>query len=189
MSSFSAFHPLHEVAPGSFPSALQNRVAAYGVYSRKAPLESVVSLLNQQGIHNQDICLVLSRDHPIAAQIREMRSVAPEALSRPALAGLVGWLSRLGAVVISNVGLFIRSRAYLHAFLSPQTPVCRYWGTLSSLGIPEPEAKRLGARIEEEGGLIYVNCGPGANPQGILDMLRRTGSLEASCLALPSCDA
>ena len=191
MSSLSAVPRPHEAAvpPESFCSAAQGRVAAYGLYPKKVPLENVVSRLNQEGVRNQDICLLLSPDHPIAAQIREMRLVALETISRPVLAGLVGWLSRLGAVVISNVGLFIRSRAYLHAFLSPETSVCQYWGTLANLGISEPEAKRLGTRIDQEGGLIYVNCSPSGNSQGVLDILRRTGSLEASCLASLSCDA
>ena len=163
----------------------QTSIAAYGVYSQQVQLQSVVAALNRGGFENQHICLLLAPAHPIATRVHDMRSLACESASSAALAGLVGWLSRLGAVVISNVGLFIRSRSFLQALLGAnEAPAsCRKSGTLASLGIPERDAGRLGNRLEEDSGLIYVSCGQLSESERAVEILRASGAHETSCLA------
>jgi hypothetical protein len=162
----------------------QGKAAAYDIYPQGAHLQDVVQALDQAGFQHEDICLLLAPTHPIAASVRDMRSIALEPRSSAALAELVGWLSKLGAVVISNIGLFIRSRAFLHAFLdTSETPaMCRNWGTLVSLGIPERDAGRLRNRINEDGGLIYVSCERTSQSEWAMEVLRKTGAHETSCL-------
>ena len=48
-----------------------NTNAAYGLYSQKVALNDVVNTLNQAGFGNEDICMMLSPSHPIAAQIKD----------------------------------------------------------------------------------------------------------------------
>jgi len=163
-------------------SSTQSKAAAYGVYPQGTELQDVVQTLNQAGFRNDEICLLLAPIHPIATKVRDMRSQASESNSRNALAGLVGWLSKLGAVIISSTGLFIHSQAYLHALLDTNATAYRNWGTLASLGIPEQEAGRLGNRMSEDGGLIYVTCDRTSRSESALEILRRTGALESSCL-------
>jgi len=162
----------------------QGKTAAYGIYPQGAHLQDVVHALNQAGFQHEDICLLLAPTHPIATSVRDMKLIALEPHSSAALAELVGWLSKLGAVVISSIGLFIRSRAFLRAFLdTSETPaLCRNWGTLASLGIPEHDASRLRNRIDEDGVLIYVSCERTSQSEWAMEVLRKTGAHETSRL-------
>jgi hypothetical protein len=161
-----------------------NSIAAYGVYSQQVQLQTVVATLNQAGFRNQDICLLLAPAHPITTRVHDIRSLVDESDSSAVLAGLVGWLSRLGAVSVSGVGLFIRSRAYLQALMdaSEMPATNRNRRALANLGIPEQEAERLGKRISDDGGLIYVACEGTSESQRVMDILRNTGAQETSCL-------
>ena len=48
-----------------------NSPAAYGMYSHDVALKDVVHTLNQAGFENEDICMMLSPTHPIAALVRD----------------------------------------------------------------------------------------------------------------------
>ena len=184
MSSLNVY-PQPLVAPVSHRTpGFRASLAAYGIYSRQVQLHAVISNLNRAGVSNQDICLLLAPTHPIAAQVRDMRSLATEPACRPALTGLLEWLSKLGAVAIADVGLFISSRFYLRAFMCATSGASgqRRWETLSNLGIPNPEIKRVGDQIEDAGSMLYVRCEGSRNPQEAVDVLRNAGALETVCL-------
>ncbi|MGA9551695.1 MAG: hypothetical protein WBR30_05565, partial [Candidatus Sulfotelmatobacter sp.] len=72
--------------------------AAYGMYSQNVPLNDVVHTLNQAGFDNEDICMMLSPTHPVAALVRDASLFSSEREANAATAGLIGWLSEFGAV-------------------------------------------------------------------------------------------
>jgi hypothetical protein len=163
---------------------IANGTAAYGMYSRNTALPEVVYALNKAGFTNQDICMVLSPAHPDAAPLHDASEFNAPDVDRSLTTRMIDWFSRFGAVVIPTVGLFVRSQAYLQAFLDEQNSPSLSQGsrTLIELGFSQDDAKRLGTRLSDVGALIYVTCREGDKATGAIELLRRTGAQEAACL-------
>src|SRR6266702_6000678 len=125
------------------PTMSVNSAAAYGMYPQEVALHDVVHTLNQAGFENEDICMMLAPTHPIATIVREASILNSEREASAVTAGLIGWLSEFGAVVIPTVGFFIRSQAFFHALLMDQNfpTLSRGCRTLLGLGFPQEEAK------------------------------------------------
>ena len=116
-----------------------NSAAAYGMYPQEVALHDVVHTLNQAGFENEDICMMLAPTHPIATIVREASILNTEREASAVTAGLIGWLSEFGAVVIPTVGFFIRSQAFFHALVvAKDAPaLCGSTKTLVGLGFPK----------------------------------------------------
>src|ERR1700675_4622930 len=100
-----------------------NSSAAYALYPQDVALTDIVRNLNQAGFENEDICMILSPAHPIASVVREASLFNTESDASAVTAGLIGWLSEFGAVLIPTVGFFIRSQAFFHALIvARETP-------------------------------------------------------------------
>ncbi len=160
---------------------VHSKMAAYAVYSRAIELQGIVGALNQIGFRNDEICLLLAPGHPIAAQMRDIRTLADTSAG---LESLVSWLTRLGAVVISNLAFFVRSADYLHALADTpiSTKATGHLAALANLGIPESETGRLGSLISNGAGLVFVNCRRTAQSEPALEIFRKTGAEEISGL-------
>lgn len=163
---------------------IANGTAAYGMYSRNIALPEVVCALNKAGFTNQDICMVLSPAHPDAAPLHDASEFSAPEGDRTLTTRMIDWFSRFGAVVIPTVGLFVRSHAYLQAFLDEQNVPSMSQGsqTLIGLGFSQDDAKRLGSRLSDVGALVYVSCKEGDKATGAIELLRSTGAQEAACL-------
>jgi hypothetical protein len=158
-------------------------LAAYGMYSQSAVLNDVVLTLNEAGFVNEDICMMLSPTHPIAAMVREAGFHSGSETTSVS-ANLIGWLSKFGAVIIPTVGFFIRSQAYFHALLSsPDAPgLCGNSTSLSGLGFSENDAVRFEKQVRQDGVLVYIACQASANIEWAMELLRRTGARETATL-------
>jgi len=160
-----------------------NTAAAYGIYSQDIALADVVRDLNQAGFGNQDICMMLSPTHPIASMIRDASlNVAREASA--ATAGMIGWLSEFGAVVIPTVGFFIRSNAFFQALMVAQKApaLSGKANTLVGLGFSEQEAERFEDRLDDLRVLVYVSCGENTKTRWAREVLQHTGADEFDTL-------
>jgi len=157
-----------------------NTVAAYGIYSQDVALADIVRNLNQAGFDNEDICMMLSPAHPIAAIVRDASLFNTEREASAVTAGLIGWLSEFGAVMIPTVGFFIRSQAFLHALMvTRDTPaLCGNARTLVGLGFSEDDAERFEDQIGQLGVLVYVSCSEDAKTLWAREVLRHTGAQE-----------
>lgn len=165
---------------------IANGTAAYGMYSRNVALPDVVGALNKAGFTNQDICMVLSPAHPDAAAVRDASMFNAAEADSTTTARMIDWFSRFGAVVIPTVGLFVRSQAFLQALLTEHNIPSLSGGsrTLVGLGFSRDDAKRLGHRLSDIGALVYVNCPESEKATRLIDLLRRTGALEAASLGI-----
>src|SRR5262245_1619058 len=114
---------------------IANGTAAYGMYSRNVALPEVVCALNRAGFTNQDICMVLSPAHPDAVPLRDAGELNAPEFDRTTTARTIDWFSRFGAVVIPTVGLFVRSHAYLQAFLDEQNIPSMSQGSRTLIGL------------------------------------------------------
>ena len=158
--------------------------AAYGIYSQDVVLTDIVRNLNQAGFENEDICMMLSPSHPIASMVREASLFATDQEDTDASAGMIGWLSAFGAVLIPSVGFFIRSRVFLHALMvAREAPaLCGNARTLVGLGFSEHEAARFEDQLSRLGVLIYVSCAENAKTLWAREVLRHSGAQETSTL-------
>jgi hypothetical protein len=152
-------------------------IAAYGTYAQDVALPEVYRNLKSAGFENEDICMVLSPQHPAASLVRD--AVFSAAGDSAPGARMIAWFSKLGAVIIPNQGLFIRGQAFFHALLEQDFPsLSRGSKTLASLGLCEKEAKRLGLQLADLGMLLYLSCRESAGAEKAIDVLHRTGALE-----------
>jgi hypothetical protein len=158
--------------------------AAYGTYPHSVALPDIVHTLNRAGFVNEDICMVLSPAHPVAAVVRDARVVNAGREENAMSARMIGWFSEFGAVVIPTVGFFIRSQAFFRALMVQQdfAPLCGESRTLLGLGFSADEARRLGQQLDDVGALVYVACPESASADWAIELLRRTGAQEAASL-------
>ena len=161
-----------------------NLAAAYGIYSEDIALDDIVRNLNQAGFENESICMMVSPRHPIASIIRDASLFNAEKEASAVTAGLIGWLSEFGAVVIPTVGFFIRSQAFFYALMTAhEAPaLCGNARTLVGLGFSEEEAERFEDQLGDLGALVYVSCTEGTKTLWAREVLRHTGALEAATL-------
>ncbi len=161
-----------------------NTAAAYGIYSQDIALEDIVRNLNLAGFENESICMMLSPGHPIASIVRDASLFNAEKEASAVTAGLIGWLSGFGAVLIPTVGFFIRSQAFFHALMEAREApaLCGSARTLVGLGFSEEEAERFGDQLGDLGALVYVSCAEGAKTFWAREVLRHTGAQEAATL-------
>jgi hypothetical protein len=164
--------------------AMAVNAAAYGVYSQNVALTEIVANLNQAGFENEDICMMLSPGHPIASIVRDASLFNTESEANAVTAGLIGWLSGFGAVLIPTVGFFIRSQAFFHALMVVREApaLCGNARTLVGLGFSEDDAERFEDQIGQLGVLVYVSCSESAKTLWAREVLRHTGAHEASTL-------
>lgn len=162
-----------------------NKPAAYGLYSEDVALREVIGTLNQAGFGNEDICVMLSPTHPISTIVRGARILDPERKATLS-AGVIGWLSKFGAVLIPTVGFFARSQDFFHAMMAgmDSPALCASARTLVTLGFPEFEAERLEDQLHRRGALIYVSCAEAAKTNWAIQLLQGTGARETATLDL-----
>jgi hypothetical protein len=154
------------------------------MYSHDVALNDVVHTLNQAGFENEDICMMLSPTHPIAALVRDASLFNSERESNAVTARLIGWLSGFGAVLIPTVGFFIKSQTFFHALMvSREGPaLCGNARTLVGLGFSDDEADRFETQLRKLGVLVYVSCAESAKTMWACEVLRHTGAREAATL-------
>ena len=159
-----------------------SKAAAYGIYAHNVALPNIVYSLNREGFGNQDICMLLSPEHPQASAMRDVNLLNAEREESAASARTIGWFSEFGAVVIPTVGFFIRSEAFIHALLEQDFPtLSRQSKTLAGLGFPDDDVKRLG-QMSDIGALVYVSCPETTRADCAKELLRRAGAQEAASL-------
>lgn len=163
---------------------MDHPAAAYGVYPDAVEVVEVVRTLNGAGFDNEHICMMLAPSHPIATIVRDANLLNQEREASAITAGLIGWLSQFGAVVIPSIGFFIRSQVFLHALLVVRDApaLCGNSRTLAGLGFPTSDAARLEVQLQQTGFLVYVASLETARVRWALELLRVTGADETATL-------
>jgi len=164
--------------------------AAYGVYPDAVELSQVVHALNSNGFENEYICLMLAPTHPVATIVRNANLLNQEREASSVTAGVIGWLSEFGAVVIPSVGFFIRSHVFLRALVARDAPgFCGHTGILGGLGFSDADAVRVEAQLEHTGFLVYIAALEIPTVNWALELFRRTGAEESATLEKDEADA
>jgi hypothetical protein len=158
-----------------------NGSAVYAMYPDSIALNDVLQALGEVGFEKESICMMLSPKHPISEVVRNANTHAFERAESAAAAGLIGWLSKFGAVLIPTFGFFIRSKEFFQALVVEQDSMPRFGrcGALLGLGFSKHDAERFENRVREMGALLYVGCPRTAQKQRALELLRAAGAEEA----------
>jgi hypothetical protein len=151
----------------------QSKAAAYGIFPMDARLDHIVNSLNAAGFETSSICIFLPPAHPIAGEVRSLKTSAAELSGEGRYEHVVAWLATLGGVVIPDVGFFVGARGYLRAVACG---ICRPGdersGAFANLGIPSEAAARYEARTREDASLIFVSCDGWAQSEWAREILR-----------------
>jgi hypothetical protein len=153
--------------------------AAYGLYPESAGLRNVTQALLQGGFEKESICMMLPAEHPIAAMVRKASADGAEGPSNAEAAGMIGWLSEFGAVLIPKFGFFIRSQEFFRTLIQGDAPL---GGSLAALGFPDEKVKRFSNQPDNAGVLVYLSCGETNHTGSVLELLKGTGAQEAGLL-------
>lgn len=139
----------------------------------EARLDQIVSSLNAAGFETSSICVFLPPAHPVADEVRSLKTAAGELTGEGGYERVVAWLATLGGVVIPDVGFFVGARGYLHAVACG---ICRPGenrsSALENLGIPSDAAIRYEARTREDASLVFVSCDGWAQSEWAREILR-----------------
>jgi hypothetical protein len=156
---------------------------AYGMYPRNAVLPDVVCTLNRAGFEKEDICIILSPDHPMAAVVRDAKFAHPEPKDNVQSARTIGWFSQFGAVVIPAVGFFIRSQVFFRALIEQELPILsESLRILAGLGFSQDEVQKFQHALRQAGALVYVACAEKAKAEWAIELLRRSGACDVASL-------
>jgi hypothetical protein len=160
-----------------------SRSAAYGIFPLDARLDQIVSSLNAAGFETSTICVFLPPTHPVADEVRSVKSSSGELSEEHEYDRVVAWLATLGGVVIPDVGFFVGASGYLQAVACG---ICRpgdkSTGALANLGIPSDAALRYEARTREDASLVFVRCDGSAQSEWAREILRLLRAEEVCVL-------
>jgi hypothetical protein len=128
--------------------------------------------------------MMLSPKHPISTIVRDSSAYGFERETNAVTAGLIGWLSEFGAVLIPTFGFFIRSRQFFQALVVERDSLamCGHQGTLAGLGFADEDAERYENQLRDVGVMLYVACSEAALTRWALELLRATGAQEIGLL-------
>lgn len=160
-----------------------NKAAAYGIFPVDKGLEQIVSSLYAAGFETSSICVFLPPSHPVAQEVRSVKSFSAEPMRQHEGERVIAWLATLGGVVIPEVGFFVGARGYLHAVACG---ICqtgdKRTGALAKLGIPADAAERYEARTREDASLVFVSCDGWAQSEWAREILRLLRAEEVCIL-------
>lgn len=161
-----------------------HQFAAYAIYPNSAALHDILISLGRKGFGKQNICLLFSATHPIAAEVRDSVTTSCDEASNIATAQLIGWLSEFGAVVIPKFGFFLRSPEFYSAILQDRDSGSAHGRsrTLLSLGFPRTEAEHCDNCVADDGVLLYVSC-PESQAHSASELMRTAGAEHVGVLA------
>jgi hypothetical protein len=164
----------------------ESRSAAYGLFPEQSQLESVLQTLNLAGFENEDLCVLIPAEHPIAERLRDWDYSLPQDLSPDASPEcLIGWLWSYGAVVIPELGFFVGSRQYMSAFALPEELfVHSEKGVFGGLGISPSAAARYERRMRDKMSFVFVSCNDVPQSEWARELLIAMGAEEARLLRL-----
>ena len=162
----------------------ESRTAAYGFFPDESQLENVLRALNIAGFENEDLCLLIASEHPIAERIRGLDCTKTHDLPRDASPErVIGWLSSYGAVVIPDVGFFVGSRQYMQALALPvELLATSERGVFAGLGISPSVAARYESRMRDKSSFVFVSCDDLAHSEWARELLSTMGAEEVSLL-------
>jgi hypothetical protein len=164
--------------------------AAFGIFANVANAEAAIDGLTMAGFSNQALSVLLSdkdeaRVHATENPTTDSEGAAAGAGVGGVVAGALGLLAGIGALVLPGVGPFIAAGPIMASLagLSVGGPVGGFAGALVGMGIPEFEAKLYDGRVKDGGVLVAVHCESSDGISRAKDVLKAEGAEDiATCM-------
>src|ERR1700758_5841609 len=161
--------------------------AVFGIYPKRASVESAVDELKAAGFRNSDISVLFPENSGTRDFAHEKSTKAPEGATTGAgtgavVGGALGWLMGIGALAIPGLGPFIAAGPIMAALAGAGVggTVGGLAGALIGMGIPEFEAKRYEGRVKDGGILLSVHSDNSSWTKKAKEILERTGAQDVS---------
>ena len=174
---------------------MAKNTAVFGIYNRRANLDTAVDRLKSAGYRNTDISVLFAENAGTKDFAHEKGTKAPEGAAAGAgtgavIGGTLGWLAGIGALAIPGLGPFIAAGPIMGALsgVGVGGAVGGVAGALVGAGMPEYEAKRYEGRIKNGGALLSVHCDNSDWTKRAKTILEETGAEDISSSSEASAD-
>ena len=161
--------------------------AVFGIYRTREAAERGVDALRQAGFRNEDISVLLPENQGTKDFVAEKHTKAPEGTAAGATAGAIiggtlGLLAGIGALAIPGMGPLIAAGPIMATLsgIGAGGVVGGIVGALVGMGLPEYEAKRYEARLNEGGVLLSVHCNTAGEVKRAKNLMEGTGAEDIS---------
>jgi hypothetical protein len=164
------------------------KTAVFGLYPSVDRAELAVDeLVAAAGFSHADVSVLMEDRESAREFAHEKQTKAPEGTTIGAagggtIGGTLGLLAGIGALAIPGVGPFIAAGPIMAtlAGIGVGGALGGLVGALVGMGIPEYEAKRYEARLNEGGILLSVHCDTSDEIARAKEILKRTGATDIS---------
>ncbi len=160
-----------------------NNAAVFGIYTTHASLKIGVQKLKDSGFRRSDISVLFpialeqERDDP--GKIRKAGELAPaDTTTDTGVAGVMAELETVSTLWLPGLGHLIIAGPIAAILLGSDGGVEGLAGRLTSLGVPERQAKSYQERLKQGAMLISVQPDNGYWRRRALEIMARTGALE-----------
>lgn len=150
---------------GTVTGKSDKKISVFGLFRDEDSLSRAVDALKTAGFANADISALLPDSRSTRTFAHEKHTKAPEGAAAGATAGVVtggalGLLLGIGAIAIPGLGAFVAAGPIMAALAGAGVggAIGTLTGALIGMGIPEYEAKRYEAFLQDGGMLLSVHC-------------------------------
>jgi len=146
----------------------------FGTYADRTEVESAISGFRDAGFSGSEISVIFADNRPpnrtereneivTEYEVKPPQGAVAESVSGVALGGALGWLAGIGASSIPGVGPVITLGPLMSCFAGVGIGGAPggFAGSLSSLGIPEIEARRYEGELSHGRLLVAIHCKSG----------------------------
>jgi hypothetical protein len=166
------------------------KASVYCITRTSEQAEFIVEELKRAGFTNNDISALLPDRRGTRDFAYEHHTKAPEGATAGGIAGLgvgaaIGWLAGIGALAIPGIGPFIAAGPIMAALSAAAvgTAAGGVIGALVGMGIPEFEAKRYNAKVQEGNVLLSVHTADSKQRDVARDIFKRNNADDISTAA------
>jgi hypothetical protein len=137
---------------------MDTRMSVFAICASKNQLDRIADTLMLSGVPARRMLVILPEKQVNETGLAMLRpgAVMPDPV--PKLDGLLTWLMKFGAIVITGVGLLVAGNTFSHIILGGEGPTERGPELLEALGLSILAADEYDARVQDGGIFLFVDC-------------------------------
>ena len=157
--------------------------AVFGIYTSRPAAETGIDRLRATGFSASDVSVLMPENRGDKGVGVQGATKAPEGataggVTGATIGGVLGWLAGIGTLAIPGIGPLIAAGPIVGtlAGVGAGGAAGALVGALAGYGVPEYEAKRYEARINEGGILVSVHSDDSDSTSKAKTILKETGA-------------
>jgi len=149
----------------------------YGVYLNRTAVDLAIAKLRDGGFDRSDISVVYS-----TSEFETPDRATLGAGTGAIMGGTLGWLAGIGALTLPVIGSLVAAGpiASMLTGVGVGGALGGLAGTMTGMGIPEREAKRVEGMVRSGWILISVSCDHPDSRERAKEILRETGATDVA---------